>query len=80
MKIVESLEDSSLLIKPVGEKIENESKEKKSGFFGMFLGALVASLLENMLTGQGMKRGNGVNREGDGIIRTGYGSKGSSIN
>ena len=65
MKIVKSLEDSSLLIKPVGETIENESKEKKSRFLGMFLGALGASLLENMLTGQGMKRGNGVNREGE---------------
>ena len=39
----------------------------------MLLGTLGASLLENKLTGKGLKRA------GEGIIRAGYGSKGSSI-
>ena len=33
MKIVKSLEKSGLLIKRVRETIENESKDKKDGFF-----------------------------------------------
>ena len=42
-------------------------------FLSMLLGTLGASLLGNMLTGKGM------NREGEEIIRAGYGSKKSSI-
>ena len=73
MKIVKSLEDSGLLLKGVSETIQNEAKEQKSGFLRMLLGTLGASLLGNMLAGKGM------NRSGKGIIRAGYGSKGSSI-
>ena len=65
-----SLEDSGLLIKGVSETIQNEVKEQKVGFLSMLLGKLGASLLGNMLTGQG------VNRAGDGIIRIiDYGNK-----
>ena len=32
MKIIKSLEDSGLLIKGVGETIQNEAKNKKEGF------------------------------------------------
>ena len=39
----------------------------------MLLGTLVASLFGNML------RAKGINKAGEGIIRTGYGSKRSSI-
>ena len=35
MKIVKSLEDSSLLIKGVSKTIQNEGKERKCGFLGM---------------------------------------------
>ena len=49
----------------MAKQLKMNQKRKKSRFLGMFLGALGASLLENMLTGQGMKRGNGVNREGE---------------
>ena len=45
MKIVKSLEDSSLLIKGVSETIENEVKEQKGGFLSMFAPSLTASLL-----------------------------------
>ena len=74
MKIVKSLEDSGLLLKGVSETIKKEAKEQKGGFLSMLLGKFGASLLGNMLAGKG------INGTGDGIIRTGYGSKVSSRN
>ena len=74
MKIVKSLEDSGLPIKKVSKTIQNEAKEQKSGFLGMFLGTLGTSLLGTML------KGRGLNRAGDGIIRTAYAFKRSSKN
>ena len=65
MKIVKSLEESGLLIKVLNEAINNETKEQKGGFFGMFLGNLGASLLANLLTGKG------TIRAGEGTIRAG---------
>ena len=44
----------------------------------MLLGTLGASLLGNLLTGQGVNRvgkGRGINRAGDGVLRAGYGNK-----
>ena len=56
MKIVKSLEDSSLLLKEVSETIhnvkrvsetiQNEAKEQKGSFLGMLLGTLGASYWE----------------------------------
>ena len=66
-KITESLEESGLLIKRVGETIKNEEKEQKGGFLGMLLGTLCASLLGNLLTGKG------IIRAGEGKIRAGQG-------
>ena len=62
MKIVESLEESGLLEN--NATIENES-EQKVGFLSMLLGALGASLFENMLVVKG------VIRAGEGTIRAG---------
>ena len=73
LKIVKSLEDSGVLLKGVNETIQNEAKEQKEGFLSTLLGTPVASLLGNMLAG---KR---VIRAGEGTIRTGYGSKRSSL-
>ena len=76
MKIVKSLEDSSLLLKGVTETVQNEVKEQKGGFLSMLLGMLGASLLGDILTGRGIYRagkGKGINRAGKGIVRTGYG-------
>ena len=56
IKIVKSLEDSGLLLKGVTETVQNEVKEQKGGFISMLLGTLVASLLENLLTGKGIHR------------------------
>ena len=59
MKIVTSLEESSLLIKSVSEAIKNEAKEQKGGFLAMLLGTLGVSLLGNLLTGKGTIRAGG---------------------
>ena len=78
IKIVKSLEDSGLLLKGITETVQNEVKEQKGGFLSMLLGILGASLLGNVLTGKRIYRagkGKGINREGEGIVRTGYGNK-----
>ena len=69
IKIVKSLEDSSLLLKGVTETVQNEVKEQKGGFLSMLLGTLGASLLGNLLTGKGIYRV----AKGKGIVRAGYG-------
>ena len=38
MKIVKPFKDSRLLIKGVYETVRNETKEQRSGFFGILLG------------------------------------------
>ena len=77
IKIVKSLEDSSLLVKGVTETVQNEGKEQKGGFLSMLLGTLGASLLGNLLTGKRTYRagkGKGINRAGKGIVRAGEGN------
>ena len=81
IKIVKSLEDSGLLLKGVTESVQNEVKEQKGGFLSMLLGTLGASLLGNLLTGQGAiatsqgrvvnKIGKGIHRVGEGVVRAG---------
>ena len=76
IKIVKSLEDSSLLLEGVTKIVQNEVKEQKEGFLSMLLGTLGASLLENLLTGKGInKKGKGTIRAGEGVIRAGEGNK-----
>ena len=89
IKIVESLEDSGLLLKGVTEKVQDEVKEEKGGFLSMLLGTLGAGLLGNILAGKGAiatshaqeinKKGQGVNREGEGIVRAGYRNKNNKM-
>ena len=50
IKIVESLEESGLLIKGISKTSKNEAKKQKGGFLNMLLGTLCASLLGNLLT------------------------------
>ena len=47
------------LTKGAIKTIQNETKEQKGGLVGMFLGALSASLLQNLLTGKGTIRAGG---------------------
>ena len=48
IRIVESLEDSDLLMEGVSKAIQNEVNEQKRGFSSMLLGTLGPSLLENI--------------------------------
>ena len=78
IEIVQSFEDSGLLLKGVNEKIQNEAKKQKGGFLSMLLGTLGASLLGNILAENGVivtSKGRGVNRARKGIVRAGYGNK-----
>ena len=52
MEIVESFDESGLLIKGVSEAIQNKVKQQKGIFLSILLGTLAASLLENLLTGK----------------------------
>ena len=75
MKIVQTLEDSNILLKGVTKTIKNETKEQKGGFLSMLLRTLGASLLGNLLSGKGIARtgyGN-VSKNGKGIVRAGFG-------
>ena len=78
IKIVKSLADSALLFKGVSEIVQREAKEQKGGFLSMLLSTLGASLLGNILAGNGAitkRQGRGINRAGEGVIRAGYGNK-----
>ena len=52
MKIVQTLEDSNILLERVSETIKNETKEQKGGFLSLLLDTLGAFLLGNLLTGK----------------------------
>ena len=52
IKIIKSFEESGLLIKGISKTNQNESKEHTNGYIGMLLGALGASFLETITTGQ----------------------------
>ena len=90
-KIIESLEDSGLLLKGVTETVQNEVKEQKGGFFSTLLGALGASLLGDLLIGKriyragkgkGKGKGKGINRAGEGwwrVLRAAYGNSNSKM-
>ena len=67
IKIIKSLEDSGLLLKGVTETVQNEVKEQKGGL----LGTLGASLLGDFLIGN--IKGKGINSDGEGVLRAGYG-------
>ena len=53
MKIIKSLEESGLLIKDVSKTIKNKAEEQIGRFLSMLFGTLGASLLGNLLTGNG---------------------------
>ena len=49
MKIVQTLEDSNILLRGVTKTIKNETREQKGGILSMLLGTLGASLLDDLL-------------------------------
>ena len=78
IKIIKSLEDSGLLLKGVTETVQNQIKEQNGGFLSMLLDTLGASLLGNLITGKGIyreRKSKGINRAGEGIVRTRYRNK-----
>ena len=75
MKIIQSLEDSNILLKGVTKTVNNETKEQKGGVLSMLLGTLGATLLGNLLTGKGILRAGSGNKKGKGIVRAGSGNK-----
>ena len=77
LKIVESLEDSGVLLKGVSETIQHEAKKQRGGILSMLLGTLGASLLGDVLP-KGLS-GRGVIRAGEGTIRASYGSTRASL-
>ena len=54
IKIIQALENSNILLKGVTKTITNETKEQKERILSMLLGTLRASLLGNLLTGNGI--------------------------
>ena len=80
IKIIQSLEDSNILLKGVTSTINNEAKERKGGFLSILLGTLGASLLGNLLSGKGIVRaGYGhLSKERKGIVRASYSLPSSS--
>ena len=75
IKIVQALEDFSILSKAVTKTIKNKIKEQKGGLLSMLLGTLGASLLGNLLTGKGIVRAGSGNKKGKGIVRAGTGKQ-----
>ena len=62
-KTLQDFEDSNTLLNGITKMIENETREQKGGILGMSFGTLGASLLENMLTGEGAGYGNKKERQ-----------------
>ena len=73
MKIVQSLEDSNILLKQVTKTIKNKTKEQKERFLSMLLGTLGVSLLENLFAAKEIVRAGSGNKKGKGIVRAGTG-------
>ena len=63
-----SLDNAALLVKGVTETVENEVKERKGEFLGMFPATLGVNLLGNVVASKGAVRYN------DGLIRAGEGT------
>ena len=82
IKIVKSLESSSLLPKRVSKTIKNEAKQQRGWFLSILKGTLGASLLGNILTDKGAiakRQGWGINRAKK-FVRDGCGNKRSKKN
>ena len=68
MKIVQTIEDSNILLKGVTKTIKNETKEPKGGFFIYDIRCLRSIFIRKLTIRKGTVRA------GEGIVRAGYGS------
>ena len=75
IKIVQTLEDSNILLKGVTKTIKNETRKYRGGFLGTLVGTSGSILLANVLSGMGIVRTSSGNKKGKGIIRAGYGKE-----
>ena len=75
MKIVQSFEESYILLKGVTKTINNETKEQKGELLSILLGTLGVSLLGNLLAGKRILRAGSGNKKGKGILRAGSGKE-----
>ena len=73
LKIIETLENSNILLKGVNKTIKNETREQKGRFLSMLFGTLGAISLGNIFTGKGILRAGSRNNKGKGILRAGSG-------
>ena len=64
MKIVQSFEESYILLKGVTKTINNETKEQKGELLSILLGTLGVSLLGNLLAGKRILRAGSGNKKG----------------
>ena len=74
MKIIQVLKNAKILLKGATKTIKNETKEQKGGSLSMLLDTLGASLLGNLITGNGILRAGSGNIKGKGIVRAGTGN------
>ena len=56
IKIVQTLEDSNILLKGVTKTIKNETRKYRGGFLGTLVGTSGSILLANVLSGMGIVR------------------------
>ena len=75
MKIVQVLENSSILLKGITKTIENGTKERKEESSGILWELLGASFLGNMLIGKRVSRAGYGDEKRKGIVRAGYGNE-----
>ena len=73
MKIVKPLEGFGLLLKGVSETMQNKSEISKRKISWNVIRCIRCKVITKTLPGKE------INRAGDGIIKAGYGSKGSLI-
>ena len=73
VKIIKSLDDSSVLIDGVTETVKDEIKKQEGGFLGALLAPLIASLLQPVISSavKGISR-RGVRRAGRGYANKSF--------
>ena len=60
IRIIKSLENSTVLIDEFIETVKHESKNQEDGFLGILLGTLGVSMLENILARKSVLRAEKV--------------------
>ena len=75
IKIVQTLEDSNILLKGVTKTIKNETRKYRGEFLGTLVVTSGSILLANVLSGKGIAKAGYGNKNDKGIVRAGYGKE-----